>query len=704
VAVNTQKSLTVMVLQAPFGFGWQLVDSGGRVVATARTPRPVSRRHTNVLLLSDMVDADVRLEALPQLLAPGLDVTQLRTARDFPDVALHLAGLDAVVIDDFDTAALTARQRRALQDYVSLGGSLVLTGGAAWSRTLASLPPGLAPLRVSAGAPASLGPLADLLGATTTADAEVATGDLTGGRVVVAAPAGPALVVVSDYRAGRVVQLTFDPLAEPIASEPLLSGVAWDQALGRVTSRWGPLLTSQPEPIAEDQLWAPLLGAPPWPSWPAWEVGLLVVYALVVVPTAVWASRRARFAAGRAIIVVVVVLSGGACLSLARPLGRPTESVIEIRKPGADGTVLTTSYRGLLARGRPETVVVPTGATSTVFSAQPVFGAVRSEGDPHLTGIAPSVPGRPQPLIARGVGGGAVLSGGNRPGVRLAAGVRELRTVQTVSVGQRGPGLEATLRLKGTSAILPARVVGTVTNSGSVAIRHLRAQVQSPPPVHTMMGAGGQARLADVLAPGETRQIDAPIEAGIGIAPGSGLVPREERVMYAAASREFTGPNQVAIVGLTDPVTRHEGTGADRRRVTVVVSVVRAEAAEAIRAGSGGARLIAASPRVGGKFGVSELEAPPGAGPLSIRYNLGTVVDGRPPQSYEIYNWTTGTWRALPASSDSGYGYVLAPLEQAEVDSGLVRFRVRSEGLDDPLFLAAGAELRVGSGPAATPG
>jgi len=46
----------------------------------------------------------------------------------------------AIVLSDYDTAALTELQLRTLRDFVGLGGLLVLGGGAAWTRTLASLP------------------------------------------------------------------------------------------------------------------------------------------------------------------------------------------------------------------------------------------------------------------------------------------------------------------------------------------------------------------------------------------------------------------------------------------------------------------------------------------------------------------------------------------------------------------------------------
>ncbi len=228
--------------------------------------------------LSDVSGADAVMKVLRQRVAPGLEVFQCRSAREVPEVALHLAGVAAVIVDDFDTAALTGGQRRALQDYVSLGGTLVLAGGAAWSRTAAALPPGLVPLRPAGSAEVSLRPLADLAAGTTAATATVVTGEVAAGLVVLAEPGGRPLVVEADEGAGRVVQLAYDPLAEPFASDQVLRGLAWDQALGRITARWGQLILASGSPVPADRMWAPTLQARPWPRWPRWGLGLLVVY------------------------------------------------------------------------------------------------------------------------------------------------------------------------------------------------------------------------------------------------------------------------------------------------------------------------------------------------------------------------------------------------------------------------------------------
>src|SRR6266550_2058347 len=70
-------------------------------------------------------------------------------ADDIADSAIALRGFDILVIDDFATDGLTARQRAAIADFVAAGGDLLVGTGAAWRKTLAGLPPAILPLQVT---------------------------------------------------------------------------------------------------------------------------------------------------------------------------------------------------------------------------------------------------------------------------------------------------------------------------------------------------------------------------------------------------------------------------------------------------------------------------------------------------------------------------------------------------------------------------
>lgn len=304
-------------------------------------------------------------------------------------------------------------------------------------------------------------------------------------------------------------------------------------------------------------------------------------------------------------------------------------------------------------------VSVPGGSEKSLTA----FGAVRGEADPLL--LVPPTRQRPQLPVVRGIGGGAVVFGGERQGVQLEAQPWELRTVQTVSVGEGGADLEVKLRSSATSAISPGRVLGTVTNRGRSSIRQLRAHTQE-----------GQAHLVEVLDPGQSKEVNAPI---LPFNRLEGDQPPEELVMATAASRAVTGPDQLPVVGLTELPTEPSAKEA-RRRVGVIVIAVPIEAADFIPPRSGGVRLISTSPSTAtDSVSTADLRAPRGAGPLSIAYpvNLHLGDPAALKDAYEVYNWTKGRWRFMPPTP--GQAGAVTPLEQDEVNDGLVRMRARTE-------------------------
>lgn len=667
---GTEKALTLVVLQAEFGFDVELVATGGRVLAQTEVaaPAPAPKEQFTVLLLSGVPGAQTSLATLPQLITNGISVVQVRAARDFPDVALHLAGVGAILIDDFDTATLSDDQRRALQEYLSLGGSLIVTGGAAWKRVLGSLPAGIAPLRASGSTPAPLAPLADLVATTSTLTAEVATGEVAADDpVVLAAPGGSPLILESHFGLGKVVQLTFDPLAEPLASDRALQAVAWDSAVSRVADRWGHSTGDVPVSVGEDQVWASALERQQWPSWPRGSIAVLAVFSLLVGPAAFALSRRTRALIAWALMPVVVVVAAGACLVLADSRRTSSESAVEVRTLGADGAVLNTTYRSVLDLDPPHIIEAPSGGASTVFTGRPLFRLVTGTFDP-LRQFGP-----PEP-ISRGLGGGSVLAVTGRPHVHLPVRPWQLRTVQTVSVEHDGPRLEANLRLVGASKTSAGRVQGTVTNRGPKPVYALRAQLRE-----------GQARVSEVLNPGEMTTVDAPIVTANRSVAGPSLLASssEEMALFAAAGRSFTLPGQIAVVALDSPPVGADAAssrGAADHRIGVIVAAVPLEAADAVLYGSGGGRTVAASPGPQRSVNVIDMKTPPGVGPWTLNYQASYEQPGvpAPPEMFpyaQTYNWVTGTWRTLPPRGERNSSFVLTPIEPAEVKNGLVRFR-----------------------------
>lgn len=67
---------------------------------------------------------------------PRAEVAYLNLA-DLPEITPVWNGLDMLILDDVDTAALTTEQRAALDSWLENGGQLLITGGAGWQKTTA---------------------------------------------------------------------------------------------------------------------------------------------------------------------------------------------------------------------------------------------------------------------------------------------------------------------------------------------------------------------------------------------------------------------------------------------------------------------------------------------------------------------------------------------------------------------------------------
>jgi len=121
--------------------------------------------------------------------------------------------------------------------------------------------------------------------------------------------------------------------------------------------------------------------------------------------------------------------------------------------------------------------------------------------------------------------------------------------------------------------------------------------------------------------------------------------------MFAAGRLALSGPDQVSLVGVASPAptTARASSNREGDRISIAITIVALEATDTVPFGSGGARLVSLSPAPGGgRVRVSDLDVPPGVGPLSVRY--AAEIPGRPKperSSVEVYNWTTATWRTM---------------------------------------------------------
>src|SRR5205823_5243758 len=65
-----------------------------------------------------------------------------------PDSDMLLENFNIIVIDNFESASLNAKQFLALRTWVNKGGVLLEVGGPDWKRTLGSLPADLIPVEL----------------------------------------------------------------------------------------------------------------------------------------------------------------------------------------------------------------------------------------------------------------------------------------------------------------------------------------------------------------------------------------------------------------------------------------------------------------------------------------------------------------------------------------------------------------------------
>lgn len=141
-------------------------------------------------------------------------------ASTFPDRPEQLGSAEVVLLDSFPTADLTDAQRRALQDWVAQGGTLIAVGGGDWRRTLSPLPVDLLPVEVSSDESADVSDaLARFAGLADgpANSVHISQSVVRDGRAITSAGSTP-LIVVADRGLGRVAYVAADPMADPLAS------------------------------------------------------------------------------------------------------------------------------------------------------------------------------------------------------------------------------------------------------------------------------------------------------------------------------------------------------------------------------------------------------------------------------------------------------------------------------------------------------
>ena len=292
-------------------------------------------------------------------------VVHLR-ADDIADSAIALRGFDILVIDDFATDGLTARQRAAIADFVEAGGNLLLGTGASWHKTLAGLPAAMIPLEPRATLNVHA---ARAVGGH---NIEVAIADAVSGRAWLSEGAVP-LIVDRGVGAGTVTLATFDWNQEPIAgwsgTKDVLRQVLARAVFGAGSSganypngiAFGgpsPAFGSQPSIASKSNALTPVLGNLPGLNLPSLQLtaGLVLLYVLLVGPVnyLVLGALRRRALAWVTVPLIAVIAATGAYGAGVLTKGRSVQTnqvAILHLQPGWDHAYQET-YTGVIPPSR----------------------------------------------------------------------------------------------------------------------------------------------------------------------------------------------------------------------------------------------------------------------------------------------------------------------------------------------------------------
>jgi hypothetical protein len=242
---GTTKHFTAYLPSSPGTWTAEVAGPSGRVLAAART-QVMQSTSLSVAVVSDdphALDQIGSIQDVAQSFQGPPQAVHL-TPGALPDNAAALSSFGLVAVTNATTDSLTAAQRRALDDYVAHGGSILATGGDAWRKTQAGLPadlvamaasgvrsvPGLPGLASALGKPAVAGSVA------------VTTGTRRSGVTALSDGQTPILLDAPVGR-GRALYLAVDPTAEPLASwsgtVPLLRQVVVRAASGSTALNGG---------------------------------------------------------------------------------------------------------------------------------------------------------------------------------------------------------------------------------------------------------------------------------------------------------------------------------------------------------------------------------------------------------------------------------------------------------------------------------
>ncbi len=566
----------------------------------------------------------------------GTRVDAYGSARDVPSDPLFLAGYAAIVIDDFDSAALSPAQVQALREFVGLGGSLVLVGGPGWRRTLEPLPSALLAVRPQATAALGLGPVATLAGvAAPTVAVPGLVGRLApGARPVLVEADGTPLMADLDYGAGRVIELAFDPEDGAAGAYRQL---AWSQAVARSLEppRAGPTpaATAIPGPSPQLALLLAPAGAPPPP--PGLVAAVLLLYLVLVGPVnyLVLYRRLRRPLLAWAAVPAASLVAVGLFSLLGIVLQSALQDVaLQVVKTGPDQTAVVLEYdrMSFLRRGDHQLL-----ATATELAAPLTLGAYQATTSACPTCVA-ALGGLPQgsehviPALRPVVDEQGIVYGSQR-------------AVAMAGTERAALGLQAVLQ------VANGRVEGTLRNLG-----------QEPVGLPTLFASDGQslreAQLGRLLPPGGEATVDAALGAA-GAQGGAGTAL--DRLLGSVAASELSARAGTLLLGLIPArpgLVSIDGLPPSRAALAVLEQPVTV-ATSTPPTDFERTWLASSIPSGSGLLDAYDVWVPATRAPLTIVPGSLTEV--------EVYDWARGVF--VPFTG--------GPLTSSEEHDGLVRLR-----------------------------
>jgi len=347
-----------------------------------------------------------------------------------------------------------------------------------------------------------------------------------------------------------------------------------------------------------------------------------------------------------AVVAVVATHPGVTSVAGLTPRG---ERLFQIETVSPTGAMLVTSYEALTATNSAVPLAADAGV-STVFVPAPlawVLSDRRAESD--TTAVYDT-------------GGGEIL---REPGVsELKRAGTKTPSLQTIAIDHGPAGLQADLGRIGPDTQSGGRLVGKVTNRGSRPLYRLRAQLSAP-------NQGDQALLAEVLAPGATVDVDAPLKAParwcfLPDCPRVGSSARgraENATMFAAAEQAVGRWEQVGLVALVDSPSATPRPDGLSPPVRVVVQAASLREPYGPQFYGRRVALVVANSASVATYEVRVPRNPTGLLSLTSELN----PDDQPPT--DLFDWESHAWHRL------GIDRALRP---SEYSNGIVRARVQS--------------------------